>query len=167
MGRPCSTCSHPDHVAIDKKLVGGHEAASLARKYGLEPSSLRRHKETHLVRQRAAGDIGSDVEFTTWLEQRSLDTAADVLTYAKFCVFRIERLADKAEADGDIATAVKAIATTLKSMEGLFAKVSGLIHDGPAIDASTKVVAVLSGLSEQQLRAFLTSGNDAIALRAE
>jgi hypothetical protein len=157
MGRTCTVCSHPEHVKIDKALIGGHEAASLGRKYSLEPTSIRRHKKTHISRPRTAADASSDDEFTQWLEQRNLDTAADVLTYAKFCVFRLERLANNAEADGDVATAVRAMSTTLKSLEGLFAKVTGLIADGPSIDASTKIVAVLGGLSEQQLRAFLTN----------
>ena len=79
----------------------------------------------------------------------------------------IDRLAEKAEADGDLSTAVRAITATLKSMETLFGKVTGLISDSPTIDASTKVIAVLSSLSEQQLRAFLAGGKDVMALRAE
>jgi hypothetical protein len=167
LGRHCTVCTHPDHVAIDKKLAGGHEAASLARKYSLEPTSVRRHKASHLVRPRTVGEVGSDAEFAAWLEQRNLETPADVLAYAKHCVWRIDRLAEKAEADGDLSTAVRAITATLKSMETLFGKVTGLISDSPTIDASTKVIAVLSSLSEQQLRAFLAGGKDVMALRAE
>ena len=155
MPRPCTTCSHPDHVAIDKKLIGGHEVAALARKHGLEPSSLLRHKKTHIVRPRAVGEIAGESEFEQWLERRNFESPTDVLRYAQFCVHRMERLADKAEESGDIATAVRAISATLKSMESLFAKTSGLLTDGPTVDASTKVIAVLGSLTDEQLRAFL------------
>ena len=155
MPRPCTTCQHPEHVAIDKKLIGGHEVAALARKHGLEPSSLLRHKKTHVVRPRSDGEIVSESEFERWLKQRSFESPADVLRYATFCVFRMERLADRAESDGDIGTAVRAFSATLKSMESLFAKTSGLLTDGPTVDASTKVIAVLGSLTDEQLRAFL------------
>ncbi|MEO8391493.1 MAG: hypothetical protein ABI700_00735 [Chloroflexota bacterium] len=48
MAQRCTTCAHPDHVAIDKLLVNGAPSVEIARQYGLNERAVRRHAETHL-----------------------------------------------------------------------------------------------------------------------
>lgn len=45
----CTICSHPDRSAIERDLVSGVSYRTVARRYGVSPSSLVRHKREHLV----------------------------------------------------------------------------------------------------------------------
>lgn len=47
----CSICTHPDHDAIEARLVEGASLRGLARAYRVSASSLRRHRDAgHLPR---------------------------------------------------------------------------------------------------------------------
>ena len=50
MARPCTVCTHPDHLLIDAALLDGASLSSLARAYGLIRQSIGRHVQSgHLA----------------------------------------------------------------------------------------------------------------------
>ena len=51
MGSTCLTCSHPQRLQIDRKLVQGHGYAALGREFNLPSQSIRYHSQNHLSRQ--------------------------------------------------------------------------------------------------------------------
>jgi hypothetical protein len=49
MPQLCQSCTHPDREAIDRALVGGEGAGTVADRFGLSSSSVDRHARNHLV----------------------------------------------------------------------------------------------------------------------
>ena len=48
MSVACKVCVHPDVNAIEAELAGGKSLPLLARSYGIDESTLRRHKREHI-----------------------------------------------------------------------------------------------------------------------
>jgi hypothetical protein len=48
MPQPCSICTHPDRVAIDKEIASDAPNRRIATQYGLSEAAVRRHKKDHL-----------------------------------------------------------------------------------------------------------------------
>src|SRR5438270_1014686 len=48
MARKCSTCQHIKRAEIDRRLAAGEPGNQLAQDYGLNPSSLHRHRSNCL-----------------------------------------------------------------------------------------------------------------------
>jgi len=48
MGRKCSACQHIKRGEIDRRLAGGEAGNQIAHDYGLNPSSLHRHRSNCL-----------------------------------------------------------------------------------------------------------------------
>src|ERR1035438_7737472 len=44
MARKCSTCQHVKRADIDRRLAAGEPGNQIAQDYGLNPSSLHRHR---------------------------------------------------------------------------------------------------------------------------
>src|SRR6516162_8879232 len=44
MARKCSTCQHTKRAEIDRRLAAGEPGNQIAADYGLNPSSLHRHR---------------------------------------------------------------------------------------------------------------------------
>jgi hypothetical protein len=55
VARPCTVCSSPERVAIDKALVDGEPRRRIAARFGVPETSLRRHAVEHLPEVLAAG----------------------------------------------------------------------------------------------------------------
>ena len=59
MTRPCSTCQHLKRPEIDRRLAAGEPVAQVARDYGLNLSSLHRHK-TNCLKLGSSNQIKKD-----------------------------------------------------------------------------------------------------------
>ena len=166
-GRPCEACRHPRNRDIDRALVNEGRAEQLARKYGLSLSSLQRHRKNHLqARFEASSPVpiaaSEAANYEEWLERAKLDNAADVLGFAKFLLWRLDRLVHKAEQDGDTRAAIAAVNGMMKTVTDLFAKAYSVISDAPQIDQSTRIFNVLAGISDDELRAFIATPSKTI-----
>lgn len=43
----CTICASPDRAAIDRALIGGTSAATVAARFGVSESSVKRHRRSH------------------------------------------------------------------------------------------------------------------------
>jgi hypothetical protein len=48
MGKPCTVCVHPDHIAIDAALEAGQSLRGTAAAYGVSKTALHRHWHAHV-----------------------------------------------------------------------------------------------------------------------
>ncbi len=48
MSRKCSTCQHVKRAEIDRRLAAGEPGSQIAEDYGINPSSLHRHRSNCL-----------------------------------------------------------------------------------------------------------------------
>ena len=44
MSRKCSTCQHVKRAEVDRRLAAGEPGSEIAKDYGINPSSLHRHR---------------------------------------------------------------------------------------------------------------------------
>ena len=87
MPRRCTVCTHPERERIEKDLVTGGSIRNIAKRFGLSPASVHRHKADHLpaslIEANKAGDVAR---------------ADCVLEEIRAEIRRIQRLYKKAEA---------------------------------------------------------------------
>jgi hypothetical protein len=112
MPRVCSICSHEDREEINAALLSGAPLRDIARRYATSKDALARHREHLPLRLVKAQDAAEVAQADTLLEQvKSLQARA--LT-----------ILDKAEASGDLRTALSAIREARGNLE-LLAKLLG------------------------------------------
>ncbi len=55
MGRPCTVCAHPQRLEIDRALLDGNSFRGVAGRYGLQRSSVDRHR-AHIAKSMKEAD---------------------------------------------------------------------------------------------------------------
>lgn len=148
VGRRCTICAHPRIDALNADIVRGIALNAVARKYGLDGTSVHRHAKNHLteeMRREIAVEIKREraQAVATELNDERLDIASTYDALAR----RVERLISKAEEEGNDGLA-------LASMEGL----RKVLHD----------MAIMQGKLAQQLTVQVTlmESREWIELRA-
>ena len=122
MARKCSTCQHIKRAEIDRRLAAGEPGNQIAADYGLNPSSLHRHRSNCL------GLSSSNAI----MKEVSRGTAAvaclpskDELNYSLFrTAGRIDQIVGQAEQEGSLQVALSGStrsATSLTACRGLLA----------------------------------------------
>jgi len=118
MARPCSVCTHEQREAIDAALIAGESYREITGRWGVSRSALSRHLRQHLVALLAGR---SEVEADNLLEQ-----VADLQKQA-------QAIKDKAEAAGDLKTALQGIRELVRIVE-LLAKLRGELDERPQVN---------------------------------
>ncbi len=121
MPRLCTVCSHPERGLIDDALLAGAAYRHIAARFNVSTGALQRHREHipfHLLKAQDAAEVA---RADTLLEQvKSLQARA--LT-----------ILDKAEASGDLRTALSAIREARGNLE-LLAKLLGELQQEGTIN---------------------------------
>jgi DNA-binding transcriptional ArsR family regulator len=113
--RKCTICEHPEREAIEAALVAGELSnRRIATHYGVTEAALRRHVSAGHIPQRL-------VKAQEAAEAASADT---LLAQVKGLQARALAILDKAEAAGDLKTALSAIREVRGNLE-LLAKLLG------------------------------------------
>lgn len=121
MGRPCSVCTHPKRLEIDRALVAGEPLRAIARRFGVSKDALRRHREhlpTYLARA---------------TEAREAAQAGDLLAQIQDLRDRALRILDKAESSRDLRVSLQAIREARQCVE-LLAKLAGELSEAPQVN---------------------------------
>ena len=116
MSQVCNVCSHPSKLEIDRGLVAGISMAGLSRQFGVSDDSLRNHRDNHLSRQ-----LVKSHELRSAMESGNLiNEIEDLLTRSKHILRRAEK-------DGHLTLALKAISETRGTLE-LMSKIAVTLH---------------------------------------
>ncbi len=98
MPRVCSVCTHPQRAAIDKALVDPGTYRSIADRFGLSETALKRHKSEHLPGHVAKAQ-----------EAKQVADADDLLHQLKALRNKAISILQQAEQAGDFRTALMGI----------------------------------------------------------
>jgi hypothetical protein len=113
MPRVCSICSHEAREEINAALLAGQPYRSIAKRYEASESAMYRHKlehlPVHLIKAQDAAEVAQ---------------ADNLLEQVKSLQARALTILDKAEASGDLRTALSAIREARGNLE-LLAKLLG------------------------------------------
>lgn len=109
----CTVCKHREHAAIDLALARGVSLGALARRYGLGPDSLQRHRLNHMPAQlRAKLLAGPDIEGVDLDRLREVESQSLLMNLVNLRN-RLFASLDVAEENGD---------------SGLLTRVAGQLH---------------------------------------
>lgn len=138
MPRTCTVCNHAERSEIDRALLSGEPYRNIAQRFGTSPTALYRHKEhlpNELVKAQAAEEVAQ---------------ADNLLEQVKSLQTRALSILDRADAAGDLRTALSAIREARGNLE-LLAKLLG------ELQSESTTVNVYSTPEWLTLRAVLIS----------
>lgn len=119
MPRTCTVCSHPEREAIDRALLSGEANRRIAAHHAVSEQAVRRHKADHLPAALAKAH-----------EAEEVSRADDLLGQVRDLQARALSILEKAEAAGELRTALGAIREARGNLE-LLAKLLGELDERP------------------------------------
>ena len=148
MSRTCSTCQHLKRAEIDHRLAAGEPGKQIAQAYGLNPSSLHRHRTNCLglasanaIKKQAARGSAA---LACLPSRHQLGSA-----YAEL-KDRIDRIASQAEVEGSLKVALSGLNSVRQTLDSL----SRLAATSEADVAPVPDQMDLDGLVERILQRF-------------
>jgi hypothetical protein len=120
--RSCTVCTHEARKEIDRALVAGEPFRNIAERFGTSAAALHRHKADHLP-----------VKLTKAREAEEVAQADDLLSQVRDLQARALAILDKAEAAGELRTALSAIREARGNLE-LLAKLLGELDERPQVN---------------------------------
>lgn len=112
MPRTCTVCNHPERLEIDRALLDGEAYRHIAARFDTSTGALQRHRE-HLPNQLVKAS-----------EAQEVAQADNLLAQVKSLQTRALSILDRADAAGDLRTALSAIREARGNLE-LLAKLLG------------------------------------------
>ena len=150
MSRPCSTCQHIRRAEIDRRLAAGEPSKQIARDYGLNPSSLHRHRVNCVGLSSSALTMKEASRSTVALA--SLPSREEMGSAYGDLRTRIDEIVQQAQAAGSLAVALQGLNALRQSLDSL-AKLAG--HDRPATSQVTVDVSVTINAAVQAILATI------------
>lgn len=98
MPQICKVCRHSQRSEIDQALVAGESLRNIAGRFGTSASALHRHKCNDLP-----------MALSRAVEAQNAVAASDLLSQVRTLASRAEAILGRAEASGDLRTALLAI----------------------------------------------------------
>ena len=138
MPRSGTVCEHPEREEIDRALVGDASNRLVVCLYGVSEVAARRHKTNHLPAKLVMAQATEEVA-----------QADDLLTQMRDLQRRALDILDKAEADGELGTALSAMREARGNLE-LLAKLLGELDEPPVTNVlvSSEWVSVRTAMME-------------------
>ena len=148
MPRTCSVCVHRERDEIDNVLLAGQVSLrNMAERYGTSATALHRHKSEHLptalIKAAEAAEVAS---------------ADSLLDQVRALQAKALGIFDKAEATGDLRTALAAIREARGSME-LVARMVGELGERKRLEVSlTTNTKTVEEMTDEELLAIVNRG---------
>jgi hypothetical protein len=122
MPRRCTICDHCQRPDIDAALLAGEPYRSIAQRFATSPDAMFRHRSDHLP-----------ATLTQAKEAETISQANDLLAKVAGIEAEARRIAKKAEAVGDLRTAMSGVRELARLVE-LLAKLRGELNENQTIN---------------------------------
>lgn len=122
MSRTCTICAHSQRHEIDEVLLAGRGLRDIADRFSVSKSALFRHKNAHIPATLAKAQDAAEAA-----------RAEDLLGQLAYLQAEAHRIGAKAEASGDLRTALSGIRELVRIIE-LMAKLRGELQEGQTIN---------------------------------
>jgi hypothetical protein len=153
MARKCSTCQHVKRAEIDRRLAAGEPGNPIAADYGLNASSLHRHR-SNCLRLSSSNTI---------MKETARGTAAvaclpskEALNGAYFDLRnQIDEIVAQAKAEGSLQTALNGLNSIRHTLDSL-SRLSGFDRQGTQINVAvqTNVNVEIRAIAQRLVQAF-------------
>lgn len=134
MPRTCTICKHPNRTEIDTALLRSDSLRSIMARCSVSMGALMRHRDRHLP-----------VTLAHAKEARETEMGENLMATAQRLRARAMGILERAEAAGQLETALKAIREVRGILE-LLAKLTGELEDRGASSQRIEVVYVDKGI---------------------
>jgi len=153
MSRKCSTCQHVKRAEIDRRLAAGEPGSQIAEDYGINPSSLHRHR-SNCLRLASSNAIMKEAARGTAAvaclpSKDELGSAyADLKT-------RIDQIVRQAEAEGSLKVALSGLNSIRQTLDSL-SRLSGFDRQGTEINVAvqTNIHVEIQAIAQRLIREF-------------
>jgi hypothetical protein len=153
MARKCSTCQHVKRAEIDRRLTAGEPGNQIAADYGLNPSSLHRHR-SNCLRLASSNAIMKEVSRGT--AAVACLPSKEHLNSAYFDLRdQIDQIVAQARAEGSLQTALNGLNAIRHTLDSL-SRLSGFDRQGTQINVAvqTNVNVELRAIAQRLIQAF-------------
>ena len=117
MSRKCSTCQHVKRAEIDRRLAAGEPGSQIAKDYGINPSSLHRHRANCLKLASSNAIMKETARGTAAVA--CLPTRDELGNAYAELKLRINRIASQAEAEGSLKVALSGLNSIRQTLDSL------------------------------------------------
>ena len=117
MSRKCSTCQHVKRAEIDRRVAAGEPGSQIAKDYGINASSLHRHRANCLKLASSNAIMKETARGTAAVA--CLPTRDELGNAYSELKQRIDRIASQAEAEGSLKVALSGLNSIRQTLDSL------------------------------------------------
>lgn len=153
MARQCRTCQHVKRAEIDRRLSAGEPGNQIAQEYGLNASSLHRHRVNCL---RLASSNATMKEVSRGTAAIACLPSKEDLNAAYFeLMARIDQIVTQAEQQGSLQLALSGLNSIRQTLDSL-SRVAGFDRQGTQVNVAvqTNVNVGLTQIVERVIQKF-------------
>ena len=153
MSRKCSTCQHVKRAEIDRRVAAGEPGSQIAKDYGINPSSLHRHRANCL---KLASSNAIMKETARGTAAVACLPSKDDLNRSYFGLLdQIDEIVAQAKAKGSLQIALSGLNSVRQTLDSL-SRLSGFDRQGTQVNVAvqTNVGVDLSDFAERLIRKF-------------
>jgi len=153
MSRKCGTCQHVKRAEIDRRLAAGEPGSQIAQDYGINPSSLHRHRANCLGLSSSSAIMKETARGTAAVA--CLPSKEDLGNAYFDLRAQIDEIVVQARAEGSLKTALNGLNSVRHTLDSL-ARLSGFERQGPQVNVAvqTNVNVELTALTERIIQKF-------------
>jgi hypothetical protein len=153
MARRCSTCQHIKRAEIDRRLAAGEPGNQIATDYGLNPSSLHRHR-ANCLRLGSSNVIMKEVSRGT-AAVACLPSKEDLNSAYFDLRTQIDQIVAQAKAEGSLQTALNGLNSIRHTLDSL-SRLAGFDRQGTQVNVAvqTNVNVDLKQIAERLIQRF-------------
>ena len=153
MSRKCSTCQHVKRADIDRRLAGGEPGKQVALDYGLNPSSVHRHR-VNCLRLASSNAIMKEVARGT-AAVACLPSKEDLNRSYFDLLDQVDEIVAQAKANGSLQIALSGLNSIRHTLDSL-SRLSGFDRQGTQINVAvqTNVTVEVRAVAERLIREF-------------
>jgi hypothetical protein len=135
MTRKCSTCQHIKRAEIDRRLAAGEPGNQIAQDYGVNPSSLHRHR-SNCLRLSSSNAIMKEVSRGT-AAIACLPTKDDLNTAYFELRTQIDQIVGEARAAGSLQVALSGLTSIRHTLDSL-SRLAGFDRQGAQVNVAVQ-----------------------------
>jgi hypothetical protein len=153
MSRKCSTCQHVKRAEVDRRLAAGEPGSEVAKDYGINPSSLHRHR-TNCLKLASSSVIMKDAARGT--AAAACLPSKDQLGTAYFDLrAQIDEIVSQAKAEGSLPIALKGLNSIRQTLDSL-SRLAGFDQQGTQVNVAvqTNVGVEIRAIAQRLIREF-------------
>ena len=149
MSRKCSTCQHVKRAEIDRRVAAGEPGSQIAKDYGINPSSLHRHRANCLKLASSNAIMKETARGTAAVA--CLPTRDELGNAYSELKQRIDRIASQAEAEGSLKVALSGLNSIRQTLDSL-SRLAG--HDQAQVNVAVHADINLDVVFERIIKQF-------------